>query len=76
MTTTPVQPSPTVVTRRALLVGGATLTAAGAASAAVAPALAANQGPLGAVFTLGVASGDPLPTGVVLWTRLARDPLA
>ena len=22
-------------------------------------------------FTLGVASGDPLPTGVVLWTRLA-----
>ncbi len=28
------------------------------------------------LFTLGVASGDPLPDGVVLWTRLAADPLA
>jgi len=27
-------------------------------------------------FTLGVASGDPLPDGFVLWTRLAPDPLA
>jgi alkaline phosphatase D len=27
-------------------------------------------------FTLGVASGDPGPTGVVLWTRLAPNPLA
>ena len=27
-------------------------------------------------FTLGVASGDPLPTSVILWTRLAPDPLA
>lgn len=27
-------------------------------------------------FTLGVASGDPVPDGVVLWTRLAPDPLA
>jgi alkaline phosphatase D len=26
-------------------------------------------------FQLGVASGDPLPNGVVLWTRLAPDPL-
>ncbi len=26
-------------------------------------------------FTLGVASGDPLPDGVVLWSRLAPDPL-
>jgi alkaline phosphatase D len=26
-------------------------------------------------FTLGVASGDPTPGGVVLWTRLAPDPL-
>lgn len=25
-------------------------------------------------FKLGVASGDPLPDGVVLWTRLAPDP--
>ena len=27
-------------------------------------------------FTLGVASGDPLPDAVVIWTRLAPDPLA
>ncbi len=26
-------------------------------------------------FTLGVCSGDPAPDGVVLWTRLALDPL-
>jgi alkaline phosphatase D len=26
-------------------------------------------------FALGVASGDPLPDGVVLWTRLAPEPL-
>ena len=24
-------------------------------------------------FILGVASGDPTPAGIVLWTRLARD---
>ncbi|TQS42141.1 alkaline phosphatase D family protein [Cryptosporangium phraense] len=29
----------------------------------------------GGMFTLGVASGDPLPDGVVLWTRLAPRPL-
>ncbi|CAN5760421.1 alkaline phosphatase D family protein [soil metagenome] len=27
------------------------------------------------LFALGVASGDPLPESVVLWTRLAPDPL-
>lgn len=27
-------------------------------------------------FALGVASGDPLADGIVLWTRLAPDPLA
>src|SRR5215510_7428199 len=27
-------------------------------------------------FTLGIASGYPTPDGVVLWTRLAPDPLA
>ncbi|WP_249423890.1 alkaline phosphatase D family protein [Nocardioides coralli] len=27
-------------------------------------------------FTLGVASGDPTPEGVVLWTRLAPEPMA
>src|SRR6478736_4837252 len=30
----------------------------------------------GDLFALGVASGDPSYDGVVLWTRLTRDPLA
>jgi alkaline phosphatase D len=35
-----------------------------------------NARALGAYpFTLGVASGDPLPDSVVLWTRLAPDAL-
>src|SRR5690606_2083982 len=28
------------------------------------------------LFPLGVASGDPVPDGFVIWTRLAADPLA
>lgn len=39
------------------------------------PDLAAVQLP-STPFTLGVASGDPHDTSVVLWTRLALDPLA
>ncbi len=45
------------------------------------PALAARRGfaqPVAAgraLFTLGVASGDPTPDGIVLWTRLAPDPM-
>lgn len=31
---------------------------------------------VGDPFTLGVAAGDPLPDAVILWTRLAPDPLA
>src|SRR4051794_10556575 len=34
-----------------------------------------NSSNLAYPFTLGIASGDPLPDGVVLWTRLAPDPL-
>src|SRR3954463_2490483 len=34
-----------------------------------------NSNKLQYPFTLGIASGDPLPDGVVLWTRLAPDPL-
>lgn len=59
------------------------LALSGVSAAAIAlgtgdPAAAAyDQDPVPAdPFTLGVASGDPLPDGVVLWTRLAPDPLA
>ncbi|WP_019889374.1 alkaline phosphatase D family protein [Streptomyces purpureus] len=39
-----------------------------------AEALGADYDP--APFTLGVASGDPQPSSVLLWTRLAPEPLA
>lgn len=56
-------------------VGGAAVLSAldlAGLPAAHAAAAAATTAP---PFTLGVASGDPLPDGVVLWTRLAPDPL-
>ena len=62
-----------VVDRRRFLAGTAALAGAatlGGASAAR-PAVADTASP----FLLGVASGDPLPEAVVLWTRLVRDPL-
>lgn len=39
-----------------------------------APALPARYQGSADPFTLGVASGDPLPNSVVIWTRLAPDP--
>lgn len=64
------------ISRRGFL-GGA---AAGFAAAALPHRLLVPNGasPLTSAypFTLGVASGDPLPDGIVLWTRLAPDPLA
>jgi alkaline phosphatase D len=64
------------ISRRTLLKTGGSL-AAGMTLAGVAsgPALAQARF-AGDPFTLGIASGDPSPTGVVLWTRLAPDPLA
>ncbi|HEX5742138.1 MAG TPA: alkaline phosphatase D family protein, partial [Pilimelia sp.] len=63
------------LSRRTLLGAGAAL---GAAAAAGLPGVGtAAARPLRAdPFTLGVASGDPAPDGVVLWTRLAPRPLA
>ncbi len=52
----------------AALMLGTGLWSTGAAHAA--PALTGDP------FSLGVASGDPMPDGVVLWTRLAPDPFA
>ncbi|WP_063047242.1 alkaline phosphatase D family protein [Nocardia pseudovaccinii] len=49
--------------RRTLLKGGAVATVAGFAVATPARA----EGP---VFRHGVASGDPLPSGVIIWTRV------
>jgi alkaline phosphatase D len=53
--------------------GAAALTATGTALAG--PAFsAALQVPVDAAFQYGVASGDPLPTGVILWTRVTPSP--
>jgi alkaline phosphatase D len=54
----------------------AALPGAQAAAARSSPPGQAGNGSRGAYpFTLGVASGSPLPTAVVLWTRILHDPL-
>lgn len=63
------------LSRRGLLRGATGLAALAALSVPSRRAFA--QAPRGAFpFTLGVASGDPVPDGFVIWTRLAPDPLA
>ena len=63
------------ITRRTLLKTGGSF-AAGVTLAGIASGPAFGQAIFADnPFTLGVASGDPSPTGVVLWTRLAPDPL-
>ena len=65
------------VNRRSILLGGTAAVGLGLAGLAARPAAAAGRAPLAASpFTLGVASGDPWHDSVVLWTRLAVDPLA
>lgn len=71
--------NPSTTNRRSFLraLGGtATLGAVGIALSDRAKAANQAQGRFGGdPFTLGVASGDPLPDAVVLWTRLAPKPL-
>jgi alkaline phosphatase D len=75
---TPVQASALaymVLSRRRFLDGMAGL--AGAAALATLPmdrSLAEGRRVEGYPFRLGIASGDPTPDGVVLWTRLAPEP--
>ncbi|MGW4408470.1 alkaline phosphatase D family protein [Nonomuraea sp. NPDC004702] len=64
-----------MITRRSLFAGGASLGLAAALGASPVRA-AARRAPLSDPFQLGVASGEPTPDGVVLWTRLAMDPVA
>lgn len=65
------------ITRRAVLAGAALGAAAPLVGPGrpVRPARAASPRFTDAPFQLGVASGSPTPTGVVLWTRLAPEPL-
>src|SRR6266536_299866 len=61
------------VSRRVFLLGG---LAVGVGASLPTPGVAAVPWGGGDPFTLGIASGDPWPTGVVLWTRLVPEPLA
>ncbi|MCG8544941.1 MAG: alkaline phosphatase D family protein [Alphaproteobacteria bacterium] len=69
------EPAHTVTRRQILRQAGAvsSLPLLGAlGTGQTAAAVPKNESPL---FTLGVASGEPGPDRVVIWTRLARDPL-
>jgi len=57
--------------RRFLGAAAAAALTAGAVQVPLAPARRRIAPLIGYPFTLGVASGDPLPDSVVLWTRLA-----
>ncbi len=80
---------PDRITRRTLIIGTVGLAAAACASddtettvsdATTSVPAGSPSTTLAAIelssspFTLGVASGEPLPTAVVLWTRLAPEP--
>jgi PhoD-like phosphatase, N-terminal domain len=69
----PTAPPPTV--GRRLFLAGTTGAAALLATQRVPGAWATQGAWPDDPFSLGVASGDPTPTGVVLWTRLAPRPL-
>jgi alkaline phosphatase D len=66
-----------LLARRSFLAGAAGVAACAAAPAAAGRASAGTaQWAAGDPFALGVAAGDPMPDGFVLWTRLAPDPLS
>ncbi|GLW34420.1 hypothetical protein Areg01_73570 [Actinoplanes regularis] len=62
-----VLPGATVHRRTVLLAG---LSAGAVAAAALPPAVSAAE----SVFQHGIASGDPLPDGILLWTRVTPTP--
>ncbi len=64
------------LSRRRFLTGAGSLGMIAAAPAFLRSASAEGARPESPLFTLGVASGDPSHRSVVLWTRLAPDPLA
>ncbi|RBY90533.1 alkaline phosphatase [Blastococcus sp. TF02A-26] len=66
-------PLPAVSRRRVLQAGGALTGAAVLGLAAADPAAGT---PVRPAFAHGVASGDPLPTAVLLWTRVTPTPSA
>lgn len=63
------------LSRRSFLAGSTSFAAAALLSTRARGAVAATPKFSAYPFSLGIASGDPLPDGVVLWTRLAPKPL-
>jgi alkaline phosphatase D len=63
------------ISRRTLLRTGGSAAAGLFLVGSTAPRAKAVPPFRGEPFSLGVASGEPTPDGVVLWTRLAQDPL-
>ncbi|WP_160050587.1 alkaline phosphatase [Nocardiopsis sp. FR4] len=76
----PLPPATPATTRRQVLAGGAAALGAVALGTAWSPEARAETTTRASrvvePFTLGVASGEPFHSSVVLWTRLAPDPLA
>ena len=63
------------ITRRTLLRTGGSFAASVTIMGAIGTRAFATPPFDGNPFTLGIASGDPTPNSVVLWTRLAPEPL-
>ena len=60
------------LTRRGLL-GALTATTAAACTTRKSETFSANKSSATGVFSHGIASGDPLETSVILWTRITAD---
>lgn len=74
--TTPIPATgPAMGRRSVLLTGAAAAVIAGGRFEAAQAAAPPTAAPERRLFSLGVASGEPLPDSVVLWTRLAPLPL-
>jgi alkaline phosphatase D len=67
-------PGGLTLNRRAFLAGSASFALATLLSSRLGGAVASAPPLSGYPFTLGIASGDPAPDGMVLWTRLAPRP--
>ena len=61
--------------RRIFLLGAARLAGLAAACAVPHPAIGRASGDAVYPFSLGVASGSPLPGSVIIWTRILSNPL-
>jgi alkaline phosphatase D len=72
--TLPQDATPLTLRRRTLVGGAAALSAATALGLATGSAAQAATTIRTDPFALGVASGDPLPDSLLLWTRLVKDP--